>query len=358
MTTLERRAIPRYLLDRRLVTAREVVDGGLRIVDASRSHTVSLVRVADRGGFAVKQHRPEDPETANRIRRESQVYRFAGTRDSLREAMPAFHGDGESSELVVLELLDPAETLLPHNYRLGGLAPEVAASLGAAIAGWHRDTRGSDLDGLPGHLPWVFTLFEPGPAQFAWQDPNMGAALATLPDAPGLMTLLKRAAERWQRDCLMHGDLRSDNCLVIDGGPEVKVIDWELADHGDPAWDVGGILQEYLAQEALRGGALALPTPEGVLAATPFGDASPRSIAAALWRGYVPAAQLPDAEAARELIERSITFAGARMVQSTLEYASRDGPQSPVIAPLFRMSASLMGDGQPFVDELLSTGSQ
>lgn len=351
MTTLERREIPRYLLERGLVSPREIVDGGLRIVDASRSHVVSLVRIGERGGFVVKQPGLGDLGTGPRIDRESLVYGLAGSRSGLHRAMAEHHGDQHGRQLVVLGLLDPAETLLAHQYRLGELATAVAASLGTAVAGWHGD-RPAAAEGLPGALPWVLGLFEPGLGQFAWHDPSMGPALATMPDAAGFRIRLERAARSWQRQCLIHGDLRSDNCLVVEGGPRIKVIDWELADHGDPAWDVGGVLQEYFSLEALNGGTDAV-LPAGSAAGTSLAGISSRSIGAAFWRAYAAGAQL-DGPAAGELLERSVTFAGARMVQTALEYASRDGAQSAAIQPLFRMSAQLLEDGRPFALDLLA----
>ena len=51
----------------------------------------------------------------------------------------------------------------------------------------------------------------------------------------------------------MHGDVKWDNCVVYPARPataaslRLKIVDWELSDIGDPRWDVGALLQAYIA---------------------------------------------------------------------------------------------------------------
>jgi hypothetical protein len=68
---------------------------------------------------------------------------------------------------------------------------------------------------------------------------------------------LPRAAT-WSFDAFTHGDLKFENCVVSTDGvadgaadragadPGIRIVDWELADFGDPCWDAGCVVQAYL----------------------------------------------------------------------------------------------------------------
>ena len=49
---------------------------------------------------------------------------------------------------------------------------------------------------------------------------------------------------------MIHGDVRWGNCLALRGASSrwtrLQLIDWELCGAGDPAFDVGAFLGEYL----------------------------------------------------------------------------------------------------------------
>jgi thiamine kinase-like enzyme len=70
---------------------------------------------------------------------------------------------------------------------------------------------------------------------------------------------LRSLRDSWRADCLVHGDFKDDNIMV--GGsvdePTVTFIDWEMAGWGDPLWDVGSMVGQFLyhwATSIQRGG--------------------------------------------------------------------------------------------------------
>ena len=74
----------------------------------------------------------------------------------------------------------------------------------------------------------------------------------------------------------------------------VKLVDWEMAGWGDPAFDVGSAFSDCVVGS--------------------------KAAAGALWSAYVRAARL-DGAAAAALLTRAVRFAGARLVQSAYEYS-------------------------------------
>ena len=62
-----------------------------------------------------------------------------------------------------------------------------------------------------------------------------------VPEDPFAGLIPSRMASRQLRLC--HGDLSRTNCLVEDD--DLKILDWELALWGDPAWDVAAHLHRF-----------------------------------------------------------------------------------------------------------------
>jgi hypothetical protein len=63
--------------------------------------------------------------------------------------------------------------------------------------------------------------------------------------------------EQWRPDTIVHYDLRDDNILFPRGpGREcpVRLIDWELAGFGDPCYDVGYLIGQFLVDSVRRHG--------------------------------------------------------------------------------------------------------
>jgi len=63
--------------------------------------------------------------------------------------------------------------------------------------------------------------------------------------------------EKWRPDTIVHCDLRDDNILFprrADGGWTVRIIDWELAGFGDPCFDVGYLVGQFLVDSVRRHG--------------------------------------------------------------------------------------------------------
>jgi aminoglycoside phosphotransferase (APT) family kinase protein len=144
---------------------------------------------------------------------------------------------------------------------------------------------------------------------------------------------------------VMHGDIKSDNVLVVppaegQGGSRVRLVDWELAQVGDAAWDVAGMLQDFVMFWVLS-------MPGDAASADEMANRARYPISAlqpavrAFWRAYRDAAGLAAGEAEATL-RRAVRFAGARLIQSAYEMgqASHALPRASVL--LLQISANLL----------------
>jgi hypothetical protein len=129
----------------------------------------------------------------------------------------------------------------------------------------------------------------------------------------------------WSTTTLIHQDVRWKNFILTTPvrtvrQPRLKLIDWELACLGDPRWDIGSALGNYLslwlASIPITG--TAEPARATELARCPL-----RAIQPAIrscWDTYVKRRGL-DADTADRLLPSTVGFAAARLVQTAFEAA-------------------------------------
>jgi thiamine kinase-like enzyme len=318
-----------YLVGRRLLTQASLVIDHIQVHSGSARHRNYAVR---REYKAAIRQAGEDtgPTVRETLAREAAWYRLVGGMEeaiAVRGVMPDFCvWDGERS-ILVLELIDDAQTLQQLEPERGVNSPAVSRKLARLLVTLHaHNPRSWPLDThrfrLPYRYPGALTLDQRFPTELGRMSGGEQQMMRTLHDHLSFSSHLAALRNDWKQECIIHCDLRWSNCLVNDavatsGEPVVKLIDWELVDCGERAWDIGGVLQSWLHSWVESMPDTGAPTHELVQAARwPLADMKPAITA--FWSEYVRAARLSQA-AAGSLLERSTRYAAARLLQSTLE---------------------------------------
>ena len=315
-----------YLLERGLLDYRAVVDGDVMVVEGSRRHHNYSVLRREGAGLFIKQMQPDQAFSAQTLQKEAACYVMMEGDPALAEIhalMPRFRSYDADRHLLVLELIGGAENLSELHRRLGVFPEDVARSVGALLARYHEASRRELLPRansaiFQGQPPWIlsFHLVPRGSLQ------NLSAAngqfIAILQSYPDFGQALDRVRAGWRRDALIHGDMKFDNVVVSaaqTAEESMHVVDWELADVGDSAWDVASILQAYLTWwiASLQ----RVPGNEPTDAAQyPLETIQPAIHA--FWDAYASSRGLGAREADAELV-RAVSYAGARMLQTVYE---------------------------------------
>ena len=324
---IQRRALLAYLVGAGVASATILDDPDVRISDLSRSHLVLSVRLGTDAHVIVKRARARPGEVSGNLHRELCAYRLAAGHERLAAAMPALRWADLARQVLVIDAVEPGVTLFDDAHARGRPSPVLARRLGQLAAGWHRSTRdlptaATGIAGarprpgmLPAEEPWVLGILTPG----RWRPAVSDHLLVHGPIRRELRAHFAELREALEPSCVVHGDLKWDNCLV-DAADGVRVIDWEQAAVGDPAWDVAGILQEHVAflRSAAPHDRWEEPFPERQIPGAV--DGWPAGFLAA----YLDAAA-PRARA--RFTERATRLAGARLVQTALEHAAVSADQ-------------------------------
>ena len=307
-----------YLLERGLLDRRAVVDGDVMVVDGvRRHHNYSVIRRNGPGLF-VKQMQPDQAMSAQTLQKEAACYVMMESDPALEpihKLMPRFRAYDPDRGILVVDLIANGANLTELHRNANAFPTDVARRVGGLLARYH-DVSARELlpranaaifQGMP---PWIlsFHLMPRGSMQ------NLSAAngqfMTILQSYPDFGQALDRLRAAWRRNALIHGDMKFDNVVVCADDDTMHVVDWELADAGDSAWDVASILQAYLSWW------IATLDPNRGSAMYPLETIQPAMHA--FWDAYTSARGISARDAAPEL-ERAVAYAGARMLQTVYE---------------------------------------
>ena len=316
-----------FLLKRGWLDRSVAVDGDVQVVAGDGRHRHFRVeRPSGESGLFVKQVKSRDPLTVACLEREAACCRLAATEPgfaALRGHVPALKGYDPYHHVLCVELFQGAPTFTAFHGASGSLPADLAAQVGTVLGDWHRDLRLKTGDArfgglFPARLPWILDL-QSSPLQTTHpQGPGALFVANTLRSDAALRGAFSELARSYTPSCLIHGDLKWDNLLVVQGedGPSVRFVDWEIADIGDPLWDVAGVMQSYLLAWLLSmplGSSLPGAQME---ARARYPLASVQKALQAFWRAYADARALQDEPA--ELL-RALRFTAGRLAQTTYE---------------------------------------
>lgn len=338
---LEQSDIAHYLLSLGVVKPQAVVDGGFAIVDVSRRNCVFLVSTSSGPVFVVKQATPGE---GSLLAHEASVLRqLAGAGDLAPHVPTVLH-----HEAGCLVLRTPAGARDWSDHR--GRFPRIPArSLGHVLARLHR----LHMD-LPqsAHPAWGLLLPEP-PHEFVL-DLSAGAQdlLARIQASSAMCERLDALRDAATDGVLVHGDLRWDNCLALPAPgsrrrTRVLLVDWELADRADPAFDVGSVLAEYLRVWV---GSIPIvdPVEPGRLvhrALHPLRRMQPAI--GAFWSAYAGASAQPPP------LRRVVELAGVRLLQTAVERARGLSAASAHVVTLVQLADNLLRRPEDAAADLL-----
>lgn len=327
---------PAYLIERGLITRQAVIDGDFEITSTPRRNRNVRVTSRASGDYLIKQ--PDDPlhPQAYTLRHEAMFYAFCQQEPrvaAVRALIPRAISTDLDQALVILELLRNSCTLWKYyEKRTANNFPiDTAAAVGAALGIVHQTfLRPGLLDDrrlafLPRMTPWVLMVHRPGPDILSAIGQANYQILQILQTQPGLARQLDELRKLWQPQTVIHGDIKLDNMLALQpdldiarGSPEVRIVDWELVQFGDPAWDLASAFHDFIvwwiSTMSFEG---SLDT---IVQSARFPLPSLQPGIRALWGGYRDVREFAPADA-QAMLMRAIRFSGARLIQSAYEMA-------------------------------------
>ncbi len=300
------------------------------------------------GGLFIKQG--TDPDRSKTVTHEVDIVRFLTSHPEFHEisvALPKVAMLRNDPGIAVFEHVGNAETVQSRAQRTGKISTLPSVQMARFLVDLHECT---NLNGTAPKLPQA--RHERAPFGLTFDAPDRNFLHESSGGAISLIEVIQREAilcdaypqmrADWQEECLIHADLRWDNCLLFlgrhkAGSLAIRVIDWELAVYGDPAWDLAAWLSDHLGLWIKSIPLTAASENDGAFldeiskARFPLSMLQPSMNI--FWTAYASNRKLHDEEKS-VLLARTVKFVAARLMQTAFEWAnmSPDIPAHAILA--------------------------
>ncbi|MGD0301855.1 MAG: aminoglycoside phosphotransferase family protein [Bryobacteraceae bacterium] len=320
-----------YLLSERFAAIEDVVSGRFTVRGLSRRNHNFRVTSGARE-YLVKQVRKWDAESRLSLEREATVYWQARTNPSLApvsELAPRSHAWDPPNAVLILEYLPEHVELydLPDRF-----SPELAQLAGQTMGAFHGAMQSEEHRAwFPAELPSQLSLHETKEEDLAEESAGRRAFVRAVRKYPEYGRALDQLRSHWRPETVIQGDWKLDNCLIPAARDRMRVVDWEFAGWGDPAWDLATLLQSYWNFWVLWPARYRLDEIQPALRATLAGYGQP------------------------DIAERAIRFAGARMLQTAFERLDKAERMTPEAVRLMQASLNILTRPAWAAEQLLGT---
>ena len=349
-----------YLLAQKLIDKSAIIDGELKITNAARRNRNLLVEEQRSGGYLLKQQDDLD-EGYGTLQNEAAFYTYCLKHlpdRRLKDFLPEFVCFDAERNVLVLRLLRHVKDLWQHyrNYDNDHFPIEVPRNLGEGLALLHHSFRSKGsrehiCGWRPMHsIPWIMLVHKPGPEVLSKLSVANYETLCILQDQADLTKRLDRLRFSWQPETVIHHDIRGDNVLVLQAPEDhketevrIRIVDWEMIQIGDPAWDLAGVLQDFVLFWIASLPIANVASIEEAISQATYPWTTIQLAIRAFWAGYGRFLN-PNAGDAVSLLLRAVVFSAARLIQSAYEMSYNESRLAPQAVLLLQTSSNILNE--------------
>lgn len=360
-----------FLVDKGFLHPEYLVNGHYKVIQRQSRNSIFEVFLEELpSGLFIKQLLSMDPQNAYLMQKDATVHCLIQQTDILaqmRPYIPQYYGYEPHNQVFVTEFFPDATSIHELIPKRKSIDQDELTQMAVILATLHQDLEKAietspELHFFNRQAPWIMLFADPDHPQVKSSEQTLGPVTRLIRQQPELIGLLEELRCQWKGNYLVHGDIKLINFIRVASNHQqpLKLIDWEIADLGDPLWDVAGLLQSLITlwifaqnqnpmlQNQPQPG-MEFLTWERVLSACQL-----------FWQTYLNArAQFnPDpmlSHASEQ--EKLIRFTAARMLQTACESNITQSQIQPQSNRIIQMASQMIAMPQTWVNQILGASS-
>ena len=356
--------IHQQLLKLGLITKDALLNGDYEATTVNRRNKNLTITTNTRQNYFIKQTDPVNTEHAKTLKNEILFYRQVGEHlPELKGSIPEFEYGSADDLLLILAYQSSSIPLWRHYKRAAAneIPSATLESVGLLLGRLHATLSAihlrslTEFEFLGSELPFIFKLLKPHPGILQWASSGAIKFIERLQAHKEIDARWQDAIRRWEVNAIIHGDIKLDNFIIGEQGgavgsdSQIKIVDWEMAQFGDTAWDIAGVLNDFIFWWAIT-----MPDdmpPEEMIKHAKFPLANIKPGVNAFWDGYAATSKF-SADALGRQLEKAVLFAGLRIIQTSFEISSRFDAMPPISSLLFNIGTSILNNPQRACEQL------
>jgi hypothetical protein len=330
-----------------VLDASAAVDGEVVVHDLSRRNLNMLV---SQGPAAVFVKRGSGMER-------TWYRRIAGV-PALADLVPPVRETGEESDLLLIETETGTTDLWDYHLEREAFPVALGRDVGRALGLLHHGAPRSMAEGDRARPPTALSIHRPPVEALRELTPATLRLVRMLQRHRTAGEVLDHFRGSWNDAAVIHNDVKWPNILAVPrpGGvlPGIRLVDWEQAGVGDPAWDLGSALAAYLTFWISS----ISPRP-GAHGAADLADSARFPLEAmrpairACWAEYGATSGLGNSD---EFLVRVAGFAATRLLQTAYEATEATMVVSPAASLHLQVAVNVLDDPARAAAQLLGLG--
>ncbi|MEM6686532.1 MAG: phosphotransferase [Bacteroidota bacterium] len=320
---LTKKNITPYLLDKGFLEPTSFMSGEYMLTQTQSRNSIFKIQQQQDKGLFVKQLIAQDSTNSYLMQKDATSHYLIHQSDLYKETathIPEYYGYDPYHNILVTEYFANSRNVHEVVYRDKTLSTVHAVKMAHILASYHFDItdeikHNSSLQFFSKQIPWILNTNE-----LLSRNPQgiKNSVIAEIHKHQDLVKRIDKVASQWEMTSLIHGDIKWMNFIVMPNNEDVKLIDWEIADLGDPLWDVAGVFQSYFIAWVLSFNSQNIQQHQQMQGSEFLSVQAITPVVKLLWETYAEAQKFT-AEAAREKLLKTLSYMAIRMLQTAYE---------------------------------------
>lgn len=309
-----------YLTDKGFLEIEDLMSGDFVLSQSQSRNSIFQVSRGAKEGLFVKQLVAMDSQNVYLMQKDATVHYMIHSLEifkTIKQFVPKYFGYDPQSHVLVTSYFSNANNLVEWSNAKKELSINHAVDIAEILSSFHMDLtteieKNTSLQFFNRQLPWILNSNN---TSFL----NNDTLSKIIDEDVFLNNQLDEIRMNWSGNSIIHGDIKLVNFIAVheEGKEKIKLIDWEIANIGDPLWDVAGFLQSYLFFWVTN--LIAGPNGFQLMAGQEYLDSVPRNkVTSIFWKTYVKKQGWTNKKATTAKI-KTMKYTAARLLQSAVE---------------------------------------